>query len=134
VADPRAIIEAASEPRRSELRVLYELVREAAPGMTPHVDGKFIGFGRYQYRYASGREGEASVVALANNKGPISLYLSGATDDGYVAERWAPRLGKVSVGKSCIRIARTADVDLNALRQAIRESVAAIEARYPIVG
>jgi hypothetical protein len=39
---------------------------------------------------------------------------------GHLAERYANRLGKVSVGKSCVRFKRTSDVELDVLRELLR--------------
>ena len=43
---------------------------------------------------------------LANNKQYISFYICAADEEGYLAEQNADRLGKVRVGKSCIRFNR----------------------------
>lgn len=40
----------------------------------------------------------------------------------YLAERYADRLGKVSVGKSCVRFKRKSDLDLGVLRELLVES------------
>ena len=80
-----------------------------------------LAYGRYHYRYASGREGDWMVVALASQKRYISLYACMADDRGYVAERYAEALPKASIGKSCIRFGRLADVDLGTLETVVRE-------------
>ena len=81
-----------------------------------------LGYGSYRYRYASGREGEWFVVGLANRKQYISVYLSAEEDGAYLAETNAPRLGKVSVGRSCIRFRRLEDIDLGVLGELVRRA------------
>lgn len=82
-----------------------------------------LGYGTYRYKYASGREGDAAVVALASQKNHISLYLGCATDEeGYLAERNKDRLGKVSVGRSCIRFKKIEDLDLNVAMELVKQA------------
>jgi len=78
-----------------------------------------LGYGRFHYRYASGREGDASLIALSSRKNYISLYVLCTDGGGYLAEQYVDRLPKASIGKSCVRFKRTDDVDLDALRELI---------------
>ena len=57
-------IDGLDEPRRSELRALHELVRAAAPGLAPTMEFGMPGYGKYHYRYDSGREGDAALVSF----------------------------------------------------------------------
>jgi Domain of unknown function (DU1801) len=116
VAAPEDYIAALDEPRRSDIQRLHDLIRETLPELEPNTDGGMLGYGRFHYRYASGREGDASLVALSSRKQYISLYVLCADERGYLAERYAERLPKTSIGKSCVRFKRTSDVDLDALR------------------
>lgn len=115
--------------REAQLRQLDTLVREAAPELPRELaqrvgGGAMIGYGKYRYVYASGREGDWWTVMLANQKQYISLYICAVLRDGtYVPERYEQKLGKVSVGKSCIRIKNVADIDLDELKKALREAV-----------
>ena len=60
------------------------------------------------------------MVGLASRKQYISLYVIGEQDGGYIAAAWAPRLGNVDVGKSCIRIKRLDDIDRPELAKLLR--------------
>jgi uncharacterized protein YdhG (YjbR/CyaY superfamily) len=119
---PDEYIEALEEPRRGEIRELHDLIRETAPELEPHVSSNMLGYGPFHYRYASGREGDASLLALSSRKNSISLYVVCTTEVGYLAEQYAERLTKASIGKSCVRFKRTADVDRGALRTLIAEA------------
>lgn len=112
------------EPRRTEVRLLHESIRAAAPGLPVAMRGEMIGYGSFHYRYASGREGDSALIALASLKSAISVYVNAVEDGRYVAESAQGSLGAVSVGRSCIRIKRVADVDLDALVEVIRRAVA----------
>jgi hypothetical protein len=116
---PEDYIAGLEEPRRGEIERLHELIRETVPELEPHVASGMLGYGRYHYRYASGREGDASLIALASQKRYISLYVLCVDDGAYLAERYVERLPKASIGKSCVRFKRTDDVDLDVLRDLV---------------
>ncbi|MFZ9683610.1 MAG: DUF1801 domain-containing protein [Cephaloticoccus sp.] len=71
-----------------------------------------LGYGPFHYQYASGREGDSAVICLASQKHYISLYVCACTPAGYLTEVNQGRLGKVSVGRSCIRFKQLADLNL----------------------
>jgi hypothetical protein len=128
---PTQLIDAiADDKRRKDMRTLYRHIKKTVPQLKPYASGKGIGFGTYRYEYASGRNGEAAVIGLVSNAKYISVYVSGWEDDaGPVTARFAKRLGKVDVGKSCIRFKRVSDVDLDVLAQTIRAGAKALAAQ-----
>jgi hypothetical protein len=115
-------IAALAEPRRTDVAALDALIREHAPGLEPVVAGKMLGYGPFQYRYASGREGDTTLLGLASQKRYISLYVLCANGGRYLAESYAERLPKASVGKSCVRFARLSDVDTAVLADLVSEA------------
>jgi hypothetical protein len=50
----------------------------------------------------------------------VSLYVCSIIDGEYVAEKYKKVLGKVSVGKSCIRFKKLEDVNLPVLKKVIQ--------------
>jgi hypothetical protein len=101
------------------VRQLHRLIRDAAPELELEVAGSMIGYGKYHYRYASGREGDWYRVTLAANKRSISVHVVAEEDGRYLAERRADRFPNASVGKSCVRFSKPEDLDLNALRELV---------------
>lgn len=122
------------EPRRSDVEKLHTLISKAVPKLKPGVQGAMIGYGTYHYKYATGREGDAPVIALASNKQYISVYVCGVKDGEYVAERRKSELPKASIGKSCIRFKRVEDIDAKALVSIIKEGAQAVAAMYKTAG
>jgi uncharacterized protein YdhG (YjbR/CyaY superfamily) len=112
------------EKRRADIQVLHDMVREEAPELEPTMEFGMLGYGKYHYKYKSGREGEWMKIGIANNKQYISLYSCAADDDGYVAERYRGRLPKANIGKSCVRFKHLSDLDEETLRELIRETAA----------
>lgn len=125
-ATPEAYIAALDEPKRGEVRHLHELIRRELPEFEPRLQSGMIGYGAYHYRYRTGREGESFRVALASNKTGISVYVAAMDENGYLAEQAAPRLGKATVGRSCIRFKKLADIDQGALVELLRKVPSAI--------
>lgn len=103
----------------SDLDRLDALIRETLPDLEAHGHN----YGPFHYRYESGREGDAYRVSAAERKHGISLYVLALTEDGrYLAESYADRLPKASVGKSCVRFKRLDDLDEGALRALLADA------------
>lgn len=108
--------------RREIVEHIHEVITDAVPELEVRMWKRFIGYGTYHYVYASGREGDWFPIGLTNNKRYVSVYLCAADEDGYLAESNADRLGKVSVGKSCIRVKRLEDLDLDVVAELSRRA------------
>ncbi|QQS69327.1 DUF1801 domain-containing protein [Candidatus Saccharibacteria bacterium] len=103
-----------------ELAVVDSLIRLHAPDMQPVLfptsGGVSLGYGEMQYQPKSAKTPTTwPVLALAAQKHYMALYACAIVDDQYVAEKYAPELGKVNVGKSCIRFKRLSDIHEEAL-------------------
>ena len=112
----------ADEARRPDLQRLHELIREVAPELEPTMEFGMMGYGKFHYKYKTGREGDWLKLGIANNKRYISLYCCAADERGYVAERYVDRLPKADIGKSCVRFKRLSDLDEGVLRELLRET------------
>jgi hypothetical protein len=110
------------EGRREMVARVHEVVTAAVPDLEVRMWNRFIGYGAYHYRYASGREGEWFPIGLTNNKGYVSIYFCAADEEGYLAEANRERLGKVSVGKSCVRFKRLDDLNLDVVAELSRRA------------
>jgi hypothetical protein len=122
VKTPAEYIAAVDDKRRSDISALDALIRKNAPKLVPVIMGGMLGYGPFHYRYSSGREGDACKLSIASNASYISLYCFAADAKGYVAERYVDRLPKASIGKTCVRFKRLADLDEKALVALIEET------------
>jgi len=111
------------EPRRGEILKLHALITKAVPKLEPGIQAGMIGYGSYHYKYASGREGDWPIIALASQKNYISVYVCSSENGVYTAEKRKHELPKANIGKSCIRFKRLADVDLKILIDVVKEGV-----------
>jgi len=122
VTTPEQYLASLPADRRTALETIHAAIVRAAPELEPHIVSGMIGYGRYHYKYASGREGDSATVAVASQKNYISIYICAADQDGYLAENNRHKLGKVSVGKSCIRFKKLADLDLKATMHLVKKA------------
>jgi uncharacterized protein YdhG (YjbR/CyaY superfamily) len=113
------------DQRRDDIQRLHDLVREVVPELEPTMEFGMLGYGKFHYKYASGREGDWMKIGIANNKQYISLYCCGADEGGYVVERYRERLPKANTGKTCVRFKRLSELDEDTLKELIRETAAA---------
>ena len=130
VADYFAAIPEAA--RREDAEAIDALYRKVT-GLEPKMWGpSIIGYGSYDYKYDSGREGTFCRAGFSPRKGAHSLYAMQIASqcEGRGAEL-AVRLGKHTTGKGCLYIKKMADVDLAVLEQLIDLSWERMNARYP---
>ncbi|MDQ0636140.1 hypothetical protein QFZ40_004049 [Arthrobacter pascens] len=101
---------------RDSLRLL-ELM-STITGEEPVMWGpSIVGFGRYHYRYETGREGDAAAVGFSPRKASLSLYrLLQSPEAGALL----PRLGKHRTGAGCLYVNKLEDVDEAVLAELIR--------------
>ena len=97
-------------------------------GLKPKMWGpSIIGYGRYHYKYESGREGEFMITGFSPRKTNLSLYIM----PGYLdLEEKLSRLGKYKTGKSCLYINKLSDVDTDVLKEIIAYGVDYIQGNY----
>ena len=112
------------EQKRQDAIAILEIMREATK-LEPVMWGKIVGFGKYHYKYASGREGDGCRIGVSSNKNAISLYICAADENGYIAERYKATLPKANIGRSCVRFKRLDDLDPATLKKLIREGARA---------
>lgn len=115
-------IELLDEPRKSQLKELHELIRKTVPKLKPAIALGMIMYGKFHYKYKSGREGDWYVIALASQKNYISLYVCATDGKKYVAEKYKKQLPKADIGRSCIRFKKIEDIDLPLIKKILKEA------------
>ena len=119
--------------RREEAGVLDALHRKVT-GCEPRMWGpSIVGYGSYNYRYDSGREGASARAGFSPRKPALVLYLNGTYEGARKDESDAlfARLGPHSTGKSCLYIKRLEKIEIGALEALIRLSWEAMNERWP---
>lgn len=112
---------AALVPERKEaITFLHNFIQEVAPSLKPHFAANMLGYGSFKYKSYKKEMLDWPVVSLASQKNYISIYVCAIQDGGYLAEQYKDDLGKVSVGKSCIRFKKIADLNLKVLEKLLK--------------
>lgn len=124
LAGHEAYIASVDEQRRGDIRRLHQMVLDEAPQLAPTMQFRMMGtpvmgYGPFDYKYASGRSGTWFKVGIAAQKKYLSLYCCACDSEGYVAERFASRLPKANIGRSCVRFASLEHLDEQAIRELI---------------
>jgi len=112
--------------RRADAEMLVHLMKDVT-AEEPAMWGPWIvGFGRYHYRYDSGREGDMPLVSFSPRKAATVLYSAMVGSD---AQALLARLGKHTTGKGCLYIKKLADVDREVLKAMLAASLGAVKQR-----
>jgi hypothetical protein len=115
------------ESRRDDCREVCALMQKAI-GCEPKMWGaSMVGFGGYDFKYASGREGNWFRIGFSPRKQNLTLYIM----NGFARyPELMSKLGKHKTGKSCLYINRLDDVDRTVLAELINESLLHFEKKY----
>lgn len=112
-------IAALTPERRAIVEFLHDFIQKTAPKLAPHFASNMLGYGSFPYKNYKKQMIEWPVVALASQKQYVSLYVCALKDGRYLAESYKKDLGKVSVGKSCIRFKKLEDLNLATLKEVL---------------
>lgn len=102
--------------RKEAISFLHGFIQQVVPSLTPHFAYNMLGYGSFPYLNYKKEPIAWPIVALANQKNYISLYVCSVIEGEYLAQKHANELGKVSVGKSCIRFKQIEDLNLDTLK------------------
>lgn len=109
-----------SDQKKADSFRLIEFMNEWS-GFEPKMWGpSIIGFGSYHYKYASGHEGDAPIIAFSPRKPALTLYVYSPTIE---SERVINDLGKFKITKGCIYVKKLSDIDLSVLEKLCKESI-----------
>ena len=112
---------------RDDCRALMNVMHELT-GEEPYMYGpSIIGYGTYHYKYASGHEGDAPLLAFSPHKPELVIYLY----QKVVGPELLSKLGKHRATKGCVYIKRLADIDLKVLKTLFKGSIAAVRKAFP---
>lgn len=105
---------------RDDCRALVRIMQKAT-GSKPEMWGtNIVGFGRYLWTGASGKQTEWMLAAFAPRKTNLTVYLWPQFD---ARQPLLDKLGKHSCGKGCLYIKRLSDVHVPTLQKLVTESV-----------
>lgn len=117
--------------RRADCKAVAKMMR-AATGCKAEMWGPaIVGFGSYDYKYESGREGNWFLTGFSPRKQALTLYIM----PGFAQyDKLMASLGKFKTGKSCLYVKSLDDIDRGVLQQLIEQSVGQMQKKYASKG
>ena len=124
---PEEYINSVPENKRKTLKYIFEGIKKVLPSEKPFMMSGIIGFGKYHFKYASGREGDWLTIGLKENKTGYSIYICSIDKETnkFLIEMNSKKIGKASCGKSCIRFKKFEDIDLDFVLSLIKKGIKA---------
>lgn len=101
---------------------LHGFIQKSVPKLKAYFATNMIGYGKFKYQNYKKETIDWPVVALANQKQYVSVYVCSVINGEYVAEKYKVELGKVKVGRSCISFKKLEDINLSALARVLKEA------------
>ena len=113
--------------RRATMTALHKAIRKAVPKLAPFMTSgmgpsPLIGYGKYHYKSASGREGDWFTIGLVAGKTGYALHICVGGEGGYLVEQNAAKLGKVKTGRSCINFKKLEDLKLDVAMGLVKQA------------
>lgn len=108
------------EERKKPMQFLHTFIQKTVPSLKPTFLYNMPGYGVFKYKNYKKEIIDWPVIALASQKNYISIYVCAIDKGTYIVEKHAKELGKVSVGKSCIRFRKVEDLNLKTLEKVLK--------------
>ena len=118
-ASPAEYIKMLSPERREIIVFLDRFIKKVAPKLKPWFAYNMLGYGSFPYKNYKKEDIVWPTISLASQKNYISVYVCALDKGKYLAEKYKKELGKVSVGRSCIRFKKLEDINLPMLKKVI---------------
>ena len=118
----------AEDAKRRDCRTIMKIMKKVTRARPKMWGSSMVGYGKYRYKYASGREGEWFTAGFSPRAQSLTLYIMSGFKGHDALLR---KLGKHTTGKSCLYIKRLDDIDLGVLENLIERSVRQVEHSTP---
>lgn len=109
-----------NEQKRKDSLHLLQLMEKMTGEKAKMYGPTIIGFGKYEYTYASGHSGSAPLLGFSPRKAAISLYVSMGTEG---QEEILSELGKYTMGKACIYVKKLSDIHEEVLIRLMKSTI-----------
>ena len=117
------------EEKRAEAKLLDKLFRQIT-GFAPRLwSGGIVGYGSYDYTYASGHSGTFLASGFAPRSRGFAIYvMPGYADYSALLEK----LGPHKMGKSCLNITKLEKIDTGVLGDIVAAGLKDLEKQWPV--
>jgi hypothetical protein len=115
------------EQKRKDFSALTKLISTRS-GFKPKMWGNaIVGCGSYHYKYESGREGDAPLIAISPRAAAITIYLAGTKEKPELLKK----LGKHKLSGGCLHVKALEDIDTATLVKLVDNSIKLTKKKYP---
>ena len=104
------------DDRKKDIDFLHEFIQKAVPKLKPFYASNMIGYGSFYYLDSKKQKRAWPIIALANQKNYITIYVCTIVGDKAAAEKYKKELGKLTKGISCIRFKKIEEIELETLK------------------
>jgi len=104
------------DDRKKDIDFLHEFIQKAVPDLKPYFASNMIGYGSFYYLDSKKERKDWPVIALANQKNYITIYVCAIIADKTAVEKYLMDLGKLTKGISCIRFKKPEEINLETLK------------------
>ncbi|WP_136634504.1 DUF1801 domain-containing protein [Pseudooceanicola onchidii] len=127
---PMSFLASVQPDRRRHQGLALKAMFDRVTGWQARMWGpSILGYGAYDYTYASGRSGTWLATGFSPRKAALSVYIMpGYQDYGAILDR----LGPHKMGKSCLYITRLDAVDMDVLAELIRTGIDDLSRIWPV--
>ncbi|MCP9761588.1 DUF1801 domain-containing protein [Lacihabitans soyangensis] len=102
------------ESKRKDSLELVKIMEEITQAPAKMWGPAIIGFGKYHYKYDSGREADMLRVGFSPRKDALALYIGANSEENLDI---ISNLGKYKTGKSCLYVKKLSDINLDVLKE-----------------
>lgn len=106
--------------RKKEIDFLHNFIQKAVPKLKPHYASNMIGYGSFYYLDSKKQKRDWPIIALANQKNYVTIYVCAMIKDKAAIEKYKKDLGKLTTGLSCIRFKKIEEINLETLKTVLK--------------
>lgn len=123
-------LKSVENPRRRKEAETIKKIMGRVTGMRPKMWGpSMVGYGKYHYKYDSGREGDFFLTGFSPRKAAMAVYIvPGFKPYGDLLAKLGPHKHSVS----CLYLSNLEKVDLKVLEKLIAASVKDMRKKYKV--
>jgi len=117
----------ANEQQRADVRELMALLKSITKYSPKMWGPSMVGYGSQRYTYESGRTGEVPLAGFAIRGRDLVVYVYA---ESRKQKALLAKLGKHSMGKTCLYFRQLVDLDKSVLKQIVAGSIAEFRQRF----
>ena len=106
--------------RKQAIDFLHDFIQKAVPELKPYYASNMIGYGSFYYLDPKKQKRDWPIIALANHKDYITIYVCAIVEDKAAVEKYTSELGKLTKGIGCIRFRKIEEINLETLQLVLK--------------